>query len=66
MHFAGLKAVGESSMIPLDYWEVNVGGTINILKIMDNYNCHNFVFIVVRLYMVGTIIIQKKIQLENL
>ena len=44
MHFAGLKAVGESSMIPLDYWEVNVGGTINILKIMDNYNCHNFVF----------------------
>ena len=53
MHFAGLKAVGESSIKPLDYWEVNVRGTINILKIMEKYNCHNFVLVVVRLYMVG-------------
>ena len=44
MHFAALKAVGESSIIPLDYWEVNVFGTINILKIMKNHNCNNLVF----------------------
>ena len=33
MHFAGLKAVGESSVKPLDYYGVNVGGTINLLKV---------------------------------
>ena len=33
MHFAGLKAVGESSVKPLEYYRVNVGGTINLLKV---------------------------------
>ena len=33
MHFAGLKAVGESSERPLDYYRVNVGGTVNLLKV---------------------------------
>jgi len=33
MHFAGLKAVGESSEKPLDYYRVNVGGTVNLLKV---------------------------------
>lgn len=32
MHFAGLKAVGESVKKPLEYYENNVGGTINLLK----------------------------------
>ena len=33
MHFAGLKAVGESSQKPLDYYRVNVGGTVNLLQV---------------------------------
>ena len=33
MHFAGLKAVGESSRKPLDYYRVNVGGTVNLLQV---------------------------------
>ena len=32
IHFAALKAVSESNDIPLNYWDVNVCGTINILK----------------------------------
>ena len=36
MHFAGLKAVGESFEKALDYWENNVGGTIALLKAMEN------------------------------
>lgn len=34
IHFAGLKAVGESVEKPLEYYENNVGGTINLLKAM--------------------------------
>ena len=33
MHFAGLKAVGESTVKPLEYYRVNVGGTVNLLKV---------------------------------
>ena len=34
VHFAGLKAVGESVKIPLKYYENNVGGSISLLKNM--------------------------------
>ena len=44
IHFAGLKSVSESCMNPLSYWENNITGTINLLKIMDKYNCKNIVF----------------------
>ncbi len=44
IHFAALKAVGESTKIPLNYWDVNVSGTLNILKVMEKFNCNNFVF----------------------
>ena len=44
IHFAGLKAVAQSLLLPLKYWEVNVGGTINLLKVMEKYNCYNLVF----------------------
>ena len=44
IHFAGLKAVGESNKKPLDYWDVNVCGAVNLLKVMKNFNCSNFVF----------------------
>ena len=44
MHFAGLKAVGESVEKPLEYYENNVGGTINLLKCMKNHNVKKIVF----------------------
>ena len=36
IHFAGLKSVYESVINPLIYWDTNVCGTINLLKIMKN------------------------------
>ena len=44
IHFAGLKSVSESISEPLKYWENNVNGTINLLKIMEKFNCKTFVF----------------------
>ena len=44
IHFAGLKSVSESVKNPQIYWDNNVNGTINLLKIMEKYNCKNFVF----------------------
>ena len=44
IHFAGLKSVAESVENPLMYWENNVNGTINLLKVMEKYNCRNIVF----------------------
>ena len=44
MHFAGLKAVGESVENPLKYYENNVGGTINLLKCMKKYNVNKIIF----------------------
>lgn len=44
MHFAGLKAVGESVEKPLEYYENNIGGTTNLLKCMHKYGVHKIVF----------------------
>ena len=44
IHFAGLKAVGESVLKPVEYYENNVGGTITLLKVMKKHNCNNIVF----------------------
>lgn len=44
VHFAGLKAVGESCKKPLLYFENNVNGTITLLKVMELHSCKNFVF----------------------
>ena len=44
IHFAGLKSVSESILEPFTYWENNVAGTINLLKIMKKFNCRNMVF----------------------
>lgn len=44
VHFAGLKAVGESVQDPLRYWNVNVGGSITLLQVMDTFACHTLVF----------------------
>ena len=44
IHFAGLKAVGESVKEPLKYYDNNVTGTINLLKVMQEFNCKKIVF----------------------
>lgn len=44
IHFAGLKAVGESTQIPLDYYDNNVSGSLNLLQVMAEYHCKSFVF----------------------
>ena len=44
IHFAGLKAVGESGTIPLDYYDVNVAGSIALAEVMEEYGCHRIVF----------------------
>jgi len=44
IHFAGLKAVGESTEIPLDYYENNVWGTVNLLQVMKRHDITNIVF----------------------
>jgi UDP-glucose 4-epimerase len=44
MHFAGLKAVGESVEKPLDYYQNNVGGTANLLEAMNAHGVKDIVF----------------------
>lgn len=44
IHFAGLKAVGESVEMPLEYYENNVQGTINLLQAMKAAGCNDIVF----------------------
>lgn len=44
IHFAALKAVGESCEIPLRYFENNLTGTLNLLKVMEKHNVKSLVF----------------------
>lgn len=44
IHFAGLKAVGESVSMPLHYYQNNVAGTLNLLQVMDRHDCRRLVF----------------------
>ncbi|MEH6570437.1 MAG: UDP-glucose 4-epimerase GalE [Halioglobus sp.] len=44
MHFAGLKAVGESVSMPLEYYQNNVTGTLNLLQAMDRAGVNKLVF----------------------
>lgn len=44
IHFAGLKAVGESCEIPLRYYRNNIDSTLSLLEVMKEFDCHNFVF----------------------
>ena len=44
IHFAGLKAVGESTRIPLAYYDNNIAGTVSLLKAMEENNCKNIIF----------------------
>ena len=44
IHFAGLKAVGESQKIPLKYFENNISGSISLVQAMERANVFNLVF----------------------
>ena len=44
IHFAGLKAVGESLLEPERYYDINVGGTAVLLQVMERAYCENIVF----------------------
>ena len=44
IHFAGLKAVGESVKMPLEYYENNLYGTFNLCKLMRKYGCKRIIF----------------------
>ena len=44
IHFAGLKAVGESVREPLRYWDVNLNGTRSLLAAMNASDCRTLVF----------------------
>ena len=44
IHFAGLKAVGESVSRPIDYYDVNVGGTISLVSAMERVGVTRLVF----------------------
>ena len=44
IHFAGLKSVKDSVLNPMGYWEINVIGSHNLLKVMDKYKCKTLVF----------------------
>ena len=44
IHFAGLKAVGESIISPLDYYSNNVNGTIVLLETMKRFNVNKIIF----------------------
>ncbi len=44
MHFAGLKAVGESTTIPLSYYQNNVAGSLTLFEAMAAHNVWNVIF----------------------
>jgi UDP-glucose 4-epimerase len=44
IHFAGLKAVGDSVREPLEYYRNNLDSTLVLLKLLDKYGCHSIVF----------------------
>ena len=44
IHFAGLKAVGESVAKPLEYYHNNLGSTITLCEVMRDFDCKNIIF----------------------
>ncbi|MBE6792459.1 MAG: UDP-glucose 4-epimerase GalE [Ruminococcaceae bacterium] len=44
IHFAGLKAVGESVSKPLEYFDNNVGGTVTLCEVMRDCGCKRMIF----------------------
>lgn len=44
IHFAGLKAVGESMEKPLEYYQNNITGTLNLCQVMETHGLKNIIF----------------------
>lgn len=44
IHFAGLKAVGESVAKPLEYYQNNITGTLTLVEVMREHGCKNIIF----------------------
>lgn len=44
IHFAGLKAVGESVMMPWEYYNNNITGTLTLVDVMRRHNVKNIIF----------------------
>ncbi len=44
IHFAGLKAVGESVAKPYEYYENNIAGTLVLIDVLRRHNCKNIIF----------------------
>ena len=44
IHFAGLKAVGESVEKPWEYYDNNIGGTLTLVDVMRKHGCKNIIF----------------------
>lgn len=44
IHFAGLKSLHESLSIPLQYYQTNITGTLNLLEVMKEFKVKNFIF----------------------
>jgi len=44
IHFAGLKSVNESIGEPIEYYDNNIAGTINLCKVMNKFNVKKFIF----------------------
>ncbi len=44
IHFAGLKAVGESVRLPWEYYENNIAGTLTLIDVMRSNHCKNIIF----------------------
>lgn len=44
IHFAGLKAVGESVERPIEYYNANVSGTLSLIEVMNRFDCKTLVF----------------------
>lgn len=44
IHFAGLKAVGESVSLPWEYYENNINGTLVLVDVLRKYGCKNIIF----------------------
>lgn len=44
IHLAGLKSIKMSILNPIEYWDINVNGTLSLLSIMSRYKCHNLIY----------------------
>ncbi len=44
IHCAGLKSVKDSCSNSLNYWDVNVSGTINLIKVMNRFSCKKLIY----------------------